>query len=105
MGGSSPTEFNPIDVEGYTVRIVAYDSRGHDVPTGKGHMSVGDAWTVTVPLNADFAGHLRGGALRHAIGTKADIVSVIVTYHDSTEQVQQYAPYRLWVNGWLQPGG
>ncbi len=46
-----------------------------------------------------------GGALRHAIGWKADVVSVIVTYHDSTEQVQQYAPYRLWVNGWLQPGG
>ena len=104
-GWSSRTEFNPIDVEGYTVRIVAYDSQGHDVPTGKGHPHVGDAWTVTVPLNAQFAGHLRGKALRHAIGTKADIVSVIVTYHDSTEQVQQYAPYRLWVNGWLQPGG
>ena len=104
-GWSSPTEFNPIDVEGYTIRIVAYDSKGHDVPTGKGHGHVGDAWTVTVPLNASFAGHLRGKALRHAIGRKADIVSVIVTYHDFTEQVQQYAPYRLWVNGWLQPGG
>ena len=106
-GWSSATEFNPIDVEGYTVRIVAYDSSGHDVLTGRGHGHghVGDAWTTTVPLNSHFAGHLRGGALRHAIGTKADVVSVIVTYHDSTEQVQQYAPYRLWVNGWLQPGG
>ena len=26
-GWSSPTEFNPIDVEGYTVRVVAYDTR------------------------------------------------------------------------------
>ena len=44
-GWSSPTEFNPIDVEGYTVRIVAYDSSGHDVLTGKGHGHghVGDA--------------------------------------------------------------
>jgi Immune inhibitor A peptidase M6 len=104
-GWSSPTEFNPIDVEGYTVRIVAYDSDGHDVPTGRGHAHVGDAWTAIVPLNRHFAGHLRFGALRHAIGSKADVVSVLVTYHDSTEQVQQYAPYRLWANGWLQPGG
>jgi len=106
-GWSSPTEFNPIDVEGYTVRIVAYDSAGHDVLTGRGHGHghVGDAWIATVPLNSHFAGHLRFGALRGAIGSKADVVSVLVTYHDSTEQVQQYAPYRLWVNGWLQPGG
>ena len=106
-GWSSPTEFNPIDVEGYTVRIVAYDSSGHDVLTGRGHGHghVGDAWIATVPLNSHFAGHLRRGALRCAIGSRADVVSVLVTYHDSTEQVQQYAPYRLWVNGWLQPGG
>ena len=106
-GWSSPTEFNPIDVEDYTVRIVAYDTSGHDVLTGKGHGHghVGDAWTATMPLNSHFAGHLRGFALHHAIGWDADVVSVIVTYHDSTEQVQQYAPYRLWANGWLQPGG
>ncbi len=104
-GWSSRTEFNPIDVEGYTVRVVAYDSDGHDVLTGKGDTHVGNAWTVTVPLDADFTGRLRFGALRHAIGTKADIVSVIVTYHDSTEQVQQYAPYTLTVNRHLQPGG
>ncbi len=106
-GWQSATEFNPIDVEGYTVRIVAYDSSGHDVLTGRGHGHghVGDAWIATVPLNSQFAGDLRRGALRHAIGSKADVVSVLVTYHDSTEQVQQYAPYRLWVNGSLQPGG
>jgi len=32
-------------------------------------------------------------------------VAAIVTYHDSTEQVLQYAPYTLRVNGVLQPGG
>jgi hypothetical protein len=104
-GWSSPTEFNPTDVEGYTVRVVAYDSGGHEVPAGKDHAHVGNAWIVTIPLDADFVGHLRRGDLRSAIGTKADIVSIIVTYHDSTEQVQQYAPYTLLVNGHLQPGG
>jgi len=29
----------------------------------------------------------------------------IVAYDDPTEQVQQYAPYTLTVNGVLQPGG
>ncbi len=66
---------------------------------------MGDAWTTTIRLSSNFTGHLRRGVLRHALRSKADVVSVIVTYHDSTEQVQQYAPYRLWVNGWLQPGG
>jgi hypothetical protein len=28
-----------------------------------------------------------------------------VTYHDSTELVQQYARYTLRVNGVVQPGG
>jgi hypothetical protein len=32
-------------------------------------------------------------------------VSAIVTYHDSTETIGQYAPYTLTVNGTEQPGG
>ena len=50
-------------------------------------------------------GVLTGGALRKAIGSKADVVAAIVTYHDSSEEVQQYAPYSLRVNGVVQPGG
>ena len=50
-------------------------------------------------------GVLTGGALRKAIGTNADVVAAIVPYHDSTELVQQYAPYTLRVNGVVQPGG
>jgi hypothetical protein len=50
-------------------------------------------------------GVLTGGALRKAIGFKADVVAAIVTYHDSSEEVQQNAPYSLRVNGVVQPGG
>jgi hypothetical protein len=37
--------------------------------------------------------------------TTADTVSAIVTYHDDTELVTQYAPYVLSVNTVTQPGG
>ena len=32
-------------------------------------------------------------------------VVAIIAYDEPTEQVQQYAPYTLTVNGRLQPGG
>ena len=32
-------------------------------------------------------------------------VVVVVAYDEETEQVQQYAPYQLTVNGVVQPGG
>jgi hypothetical protein len=91
-GWSSPTQFNPIDVEGYTVRLVAI--RG----TQK-------AWLGQISLDEDFNGVIRGGALRKAIGFVPTTVAAIVTYHDGTEQVLQYAPYTLRVNGVIQPGG
>ena len=91
-GWSSPTEFNQIDVEDYTVRLIAY---------GAGRR----AWIGEVPLDEDFNGVLQGGGLRNAIGTQAEVVAAIVTYHDSSETVLQYAPYTLRVNGVIQPGG
>ena len=113
-GWSSPTEFNPIDVEGYTVRLVAYETHNHArtwtrtsvVWRTRPRTRHGrEAWIATLRLDDSFHGALFGGWLRKAIGDDADVVSVIVTYHDSTEQVQQYAPYTLTVNGVLQPGG
>ena len=80
------------EVESYTVRLVANRD-------GK------RAWIGEVPLDADFSGSLRGGQLRDAIGTQAELVAAIVTYHDSTESIGQYAPYTLSVNGVEQPGG
>ncbi len=91
-GWSSPTEFNPVDVEGYTVRLIA-------------HREGERAWVAEIPLDESFHGVLQGGQLRQAIGTQAELVSAIVTYHDSTETITQYAPYGLVVNGVAQPGG
>jgi hypothetical protein len=52
-------------------------------------------------------GSLSGAGLAGAIGTSAETVAAIVTYDEPTELVTppQYAPYRLKVNGVLQPGG
>jgi hypothetical protein len=91
-GWLSGTQFNPVEVEGYTVRLVAY---------GGGNK----AWIGQLSLDEDMNGVLTGGALRNAIGFTADVVAAIVTYHDRSEEVQQYAPYTLRVNGLVQPGG
>ncbi|MFB3737764.1 MAG: peptidase M6, partial [Candidatus Velamenicoccus archaeovorus] len=92
-GWRSATEYNPVEVEGYTVQLVAYPSAG------------GEAHLFTLPLDPDFHGELSGADIAAAIGSSADVVSAIVTYHDGTELVTQYAPYTLTVNGVLQPGG
>ncbi|MGH2640193.1 MAG: peptidase M6 [Actinomycetota bacterium] len=91
-GWQSATQFNNVEVERYTVRVIAY---------GGGNR----AFIAEVPLDEDMNGVLTGGALRKAIGFQAETVAAIVTYHDSTELVQQYAPYTLRVNGVVQPGG
>jgi Immune inhibitor A peptidase M6 len=91
-GWTSATEFNPIDVEGYTVRLVAI----------RGDQRV---WLGKIDLNRNFDRNVTGKRLRDKIGRRAELVAAIVTYHDSTEQVLQYAPYTLTVNGFEQPGG
>jgi hypothetical protein len=92
-GWSSLTQFNPVDVRAYRLRLIAYTENHRH------------AWTRIVHLGPGFIGELDGRALRHAIGDRAQVVSAIVTYHDPTETVVQYAPYKLRVNGVLQPGG
>jgi immune inhibitor InhA-like protein len=92
-GWQSLTGYNPIEVEDFTVRIVSYD-RDHTV-----------AQIAGVPLDGASVGILSGRALGRRIANGAQVVSVIVTYHDSTESVNQYAPYALHANGVLQPGG
>ena len=39
------------------------------------------------------------------LGDVDDVVGAIVMYDEPTEQVSDYAPYRLTVNGVAQPGG
>ena len=45
--------------------------------------------------------HSFGKVLRY----NPDVVGAVVMYDEPTEQVTDYAPYRLTVNGVLQPGG
>jgi hypothetical protein len=59
----------------------------------------------SLPVDATFHGVLTGAAVAEAIGTTADVVAAIVTYHDGTQVVTQYAPYTLTVNCVTQPGG
>ena len=90
----SATEFNPVEVEGYTVQLLSYDSAGG-----------GDAFLFSLDLDASFHATLSGADVAAAIGTDNDVVAAIVTYHDGTQLVTQYAPYTLDVNGVTQPGG
>jgi hypothetical protein len=92
-GWMSQTQYNPIEVEGWTVQLVSYDSA---------HTT---AHIAQIPLDGNFDGSLSGPALASALDPAADVVSAIVTYHDGTELVQQYACYPLTVNGVTQPGG
>jgi len=55
---------------------------------------------VPAPLTRD-AHHPIG----RLIGDEAGSVGAIVTYDESTQSINAYAPYQLHVNGVLQPGG
>ena len=92
-GWSSLTEINPIEIEGYTVQLIAYEDDG----------SV--AWIGELPIDSNFEGSLSGADLDAVIGTSAEVVAALVTYDDSTELITKYAPYTLEVNGVVQPGG
>jgi hypothetical protein len=73
----------------FTVQLVAYD----DADTA--------AWIGPMPAD----GTLSGVELDAVIGTSAETVAAIVTFHDPTESQTAYARYTLEVNGVLQPGG
>ena len=92
-GWQSLTQVNPVDVNNFYVQVVAYD----DAHTG--------AHLGRVFLDENFDGTLEGQVLADIIGNQAETVGVIVTYDEPTENITQYAPYALTVNGVLQPGG
>ncbi|MDQ3767474.1 MAG: immune inhibitor A, partial [Actinomycetota bacterium] len=91
----SMTEVRRTPISGFTVQLVAYTDAGDE------------AWIAEMPLDASFDGSLSGAGLTGAIGESAETVAAIVTYDEPTEAITptQYAPYRLKVNGELQPGG
>ncbi|MCU1500985.1 MAG: peptidase immune inhibitor [Ilumatobacteraceae bacterium] len=86
----SPTEIRPVDVYNWNVRLVG-------IRDGK----------VPVIVQAEFDGKNELRLDRRQLGllTPFDKVVAIVAYDEPTEQVQQYAPYTLTVNGAVQPGG
>lgn len=73
----------------FTVQLVAYDD-AHTM-----------AWIGELPPG----GALSGAELDAVIGTTAQTVAAIVTFHDPTESQEAYARYSLEVDRVLQPGG
>jgi len=65
----------------------------------------GQVSRATLRLNSQFDAALNERQLDRLVDSKADVVAAIVTYDEPTEQVFDYARYRLTVNGTLQPGG
>jgi hypothetical protein len=79
-----------VDVHNWNVRLVG-------IREGK----------VPVVVQAEFDGKSQIKLSRPALALLSpfDKVVAIVAYDEPTEQVQQYAPYTLTVNGVVQPGG
>jgi hypothetical protein len=86
----SPTQIRAIPVNNWNVRLVGIDE-------GR----------VPLVLQVEFNGKNKISLNRSqlAVASAFQKVVAIVAYDEPTEQVQQYAPYTLTVNGVLQPGG
>jgi hypothetical protein len=93
-GWLSPSQARPTLVHGFTLQLIGYSSRGHR------KVSEARIW-----LNSEHDAVLERHQLRRLLDSNADVVGAIVMYDEPTEQVADYAPYRLTVNGVLQPGG
>ncbi|NUW39048.1 choice-of-anchor J domain-containing protein [Nonomuraea rhodomycinica] len=85
----SPTEIYPTPVANWNVRLVGLD----------------DKHQVALQLESDGRRTITLNRLQLAVMTPFPKVVAIVAYDDPTEQVGQYAPYTLKVNGVTQPGG
>jgi hypothetical protein len=87
---TSPTQIRPTLVNNWNVRLVGIDE-------GK----------VPLVLQVEFNGKnsLSLNRAQLALASPFQKVVAIVAYDEPTEQVQQYAPYTLTVNGVRQPGG
>jgi hypothetical protein len=86
----SPSQVHPTPVHNWNVRLVGIDE-------GR----------VPVVLQVEFDGRRSLALSRRQLAAAAPFgkVVAIVAYDEPTEQVQQYAPYTLTVNGVTQPGG
>jgi len=87
----SPTEIKPVAVNNYNVRLVGIDEQHHIA--------------LQFEFNGKFGFDLGRLSLQLLALSLFPQVVAIVAYDEPTEQVQQYAPYTLTVNGVTQPGG
>ncbi|MFE9958106.1 choice-of-anchor J domain-containing protein [Micromonospora sp. NPDC005299] len=85
----SPTEIKPTAVHNWNVRLIGIDER-HKM-------------ALQVQFDGKSSLSLSRGQL--ALLSPFEKVVAVVAYDEPTEQVNQYAPYTLKVNGALQPGG
>ncbi|MBN6055015.1 immune inhibitor A, partial [Nonomuraea sp. RK-328] len=85
----SPTEVYPAPVANWNVRLVGLD----------------DKHQVALQLESDGRRTITLNRLQLAVLAPFSKVVAIVAHDDPTEQVGQYAPYTLKVNGVTQPGG
>jgi hypothetical protein len=88
----SISQTKPTAVSNFTVTLLSIDSKSKKITVKR------------FPLTGEFS--VSGNAdVQKYIDKKADFVGAVVTYNDPGESVTQYAPYRLTVNGVVQPGG
>jgi hypothetical protein len=85
----SPTEISPIEVDNWNLRIVGYDEQHQ----------------VALQAEVDGRNSVKLNELQLLFFKLFPKVVVMVAYDEPTEQVQQYAPYTLKINGVTQVGG
>ncbi len=85
----SPTQISPVQVANWNLRLVGLDEE------------------YAYGRQIEFDGRNSVTLNRGQLATLAEFPTVvaIVAYDEPTEQVQQYAPYTLTVNGKVMPGG
>jgi hypothetical protein len=85
----SPSEVSPTPVDNWNVKLIGIDEK------------LGISWQ----FEFDGKNSLKLGQLSLLLLAAFPKVVAVVAYDEPTEQIQQYAPYTLAVNGVTQPGG
>jgi Immune inhibitor A peptidase M6 len=91
-GWQSATQARPTSVENFTVYLLSVRDRGQQAKITLRQL----------PLTSDFSVDRK---VENYVDKQAEFVAAIVIYDESTESSVDYAPYRLTVNGVVQPGG
>jgi hypothetical protein len=85
----SPTEIRQIEVDNWNLRLIGIDAKHQ----------------AALQIEIDGRSAVNLGRLPLALFSPFPTVVAVVAYDEPTEQVGQYAPYTLTVNGVVQPGG